>query len=401
MGGWVRSNVISSQAALHARFGGVVPEVAARHHLELVNPIVDAALVEAEVELGDIESLAVTRGPGLIGALLVGVTTAKSLAAASRKPLAGVDHLHGHVAANFLEPDPLEPPFLCLVASGGHTLLAGVREPGGYEVLGQTLDDAAGEALDKGARLLGLGYPGGPAIERAAGDGDPAAFDFPVAMTRDPGLDFSFSGLKTALLYAVRDLSDGEARERRADLAAAYQAAVVGQLVAKLERGIAGGEWGAVALGGGVAANGLLRERVAAICDREGMRLKLVPGELCTDNAAMIGSAARFIDPSPYPEYLGWDAAGVTTVILYSRPGLSPMRRGARGTRTRSAPAADSLLREVDIEMRPRASMLATWSGFRWWRWTARWSRSWSSNPSGCSPGSILSGHDRCAGRRP
>jgi N6-L-threonylcarbamoyladenine synthase len=307
-GGQVRSNVISSQAALHARFGGVVPEVASRHHLELVNPIVDAALVEAEVKLGDIESLAVTRGPGLVGALLVGVSTAKALAAASRKPLAGVDHLHGHVAANFLEPDPLEPPFLCLVASGGHTLLAGVREPGAYEVLGRTLDDAAGEALDKGARLLGLGYPGGPAIERAAGDGDPTAFDFPVAMTRDPGLDFSFSGLKTALLYAVRDLPDGEARERRADLAAAYQAAVVGQLAAKLERGIAAGEWGAVALGGGVAANGLLRERVAAICDREGMRLKLVPSELCTDNAAMIGSAARFIDPSPYPEYLGWDA---------------------------------------------------------------------------------------------
>ena len=304
----IRSNVISSQAALHARFGGVVPEVASRHHLELVNSIIDAALAEAGVELGEIESLAVTRGPGLVGALLVGLSTAKSLAAASRKPLAGVDHLHGHVAANFLEPDPLEPPFLCLVASGGHTLLAGVREPGTYEVLGQTVDDAAGEALDKGARLLGLGYPGGPAIERAASDGDPTAFAFPVAMTRDPGLDFSFSGLKTALLYAVRDLPDGEIRERRADLAAAYQAAVVGQLAAKLERGIAGGEWEAVALGGGVAANGPLRERIAAICDREGMRLKLVPGELCTDNAAMIGSAARFIDSSPYPEYLGWDA---------------------------------------------------------------------------------------------
>ncbi len=308
-GGLVRSNLISSQAALHARFGGVVPEVAARRHLELVNPIVDAALAEADVELGEIETLAVTRGPGLVGALLVGVSTAKSLAAASRKPLAGVDHLHGHVAANFLEPDPLEPPFLCLVASGGHTLLAGVREPGAYEVLGRTLDDAAGEALDKGARLLGLGYPGGPAIERAAREGDPNAFDFPVAMSRDPGLDFSFSGLKTALLYAVRDLPDGVAHERRADLAAAYQAAVVGQLAAKLERGIAASEWGAVALGGGVAANGLLRERVAAICDREGMRLKLVRSELCTDNAAMIGSAARFIDPSPYPAYLGWDAS--------------------------------------------------------------------------------------------
>jgi N6-L-threonylcarbamoyladenine synthase len=307
-GGVIRSNVISSQAAMHARFGGVVPEVASRHHLELINPVVDAALAEAGVELDEIERLAVTRGPGLIGALLVGVATAKSLAAATRKPLAGVDHLHGHVAANFLEPDPLEPPFLCLIASGGHTLLAGVRTRGGYEVLGQTLDDAAGEALDKGARLLGFGYPGGPAIERAAADGDPAAFAFPVGMTREPGLDFSFSGQKTALLYAVRELDAGEVEHRRADLAASYQAAVVGQLGAKLERALAGGAWGAVALGGGVAANSLLRERAASICEERGLRLKLVPAELCTDNAAMIASAARFVEAAPYPEYLAWDA---------------------------------------------------------------------------------------------
>jgi N6-L-threonylcarbamoyladenine synthase len=307
-GGQIRSNVISSQAALHARFGGVVPEVASRHHLELVNSVVDTALAEAGAELGEMDCLAVTRGPGLVGALLVGVSTAKSLAAATRKPLVGVDHLHGHVAASFLDPHPLEPPFLCLIASGGHTLLAGVRAPSGYEVLGQTLDDAAGEALDKGARLLDLGYPGGPAIEREAANGDPAAFDFPVAMARDPGLDFSFSGLKTALLYAVRDLPGGEAGARRADLAAAYQAAVVGQLTAKLERALAGRRWDAVALGGGVAANGLLRERVATICEREGLRLKLVPNELCTDNAAMIASAACFLDPTPYPGYLGWDA---------------------------------------------------------------------------------------------
>ena len=304
----VRSNVISSQAAAHQRYGGVVPEVASRHHLELVNPVIDAALAEAGVELAELDSLAVTRGPGLIGALLVGVTTAKALAAATRKPLIGVDHLHGHVAANFLEPEPLEPPFLCLVASGGHTLLAGVREPGGFEVLGQTLDDAAGEALDKGARLLGLGYPGGPAIERAATGGDPQAFAFPVAMARDPGLDFSFSGLKTALLYAVRGLPADELERRRADLAAGYQAAAVEQLTAKLERAVRGGGWEAVALGGGVAANSLLRGRTAELCDERGLRLKLVPGELCTDNAAMIASAARFVDPAPYPEYLGWDA---------------------------------------------------------------------------------------------
>jgi N6-L-threonylcarbamoyladenine synthase len=306
--GRVLSNVISSQAAAHARYGGVVPEVASRHHLELVNPVVDAALAEANVELGDVESLAVTRGPGLIGALLVGIATAKSLAAAARKPLAGIDHLQGHVAANFLEPEPIDPPFLCLIASGGHTLLAGVRARDGFDVLGQTLDDAAGEALDKGARLLDLGYPGGPAIERAAGEGDPGAFSFPVAMVRDPGLDFSFSGLKTALLYATRELDAAELERSRADLAASYQAAVVGQLTAKLERALEGGDWRAVALGGGVAANSLLRNRIAAICEERGLRLKLVPRELCTDNAAMIASAARFADPAPYPEYLDWDA---------------------------------------------------------------------------------------------
>jgi N6-L-threonylcarbamoyladenine synthase len=305
----ILSNVISSQAAAHARYGGVVPEVASRHHLELVNPVVDAALADAGVGLGDIDALAVTREPGLIGALLVGVATAKGLAAPLRKPLVGVNHLQGHVAANFLEPDPLEPPFLCLIASGGHTLLAGVTSHDGFEVLGQTLDDAAGEALDKGARLLGLGYPGGPAIQREAEQGDPTAIEFPVAMTRDPGLDFSFSGLKTALLYAVRDLDAAELERRRADLAASYQAAVVDQLVAKLERGLARGDWQAVALGGGVAANALLRERVEALCEERGLRLKLVPRELCTDNAAMIASAARFAEPAPYPDYLGWAAS--------------------------------------------------------------------------------------------
>ena len=307
-GARVLSNVISSQAADHARYGGVVPEVASRHHLELVNPVIDAALAEARLGLADVEAVAVTTRPGLIGALLVGVATAKGLAAPLRKPLVGVDHLHGHAAANFLEPDPLEPPFLCLIASGGHTLLAGVTSHAGFDVLGQTLDDAAGEALDKGARLLGLDYPGGPAIERAARDGDPTAFEFPVAMSREPGLDFSFSGLKTALLYAVRELDDRELEARRADLAASYQEAVVGQLLAKLERGLTGGSWEAVALGGGVAANSVLRNRTAALCRDRGLCLKLVPAELCTDNAAMIASAARFLEPAPYPRYLAWTA---------------------------------------------------------------------------------------------
>ena len=306
-GARVLSNVVSSQAAFHERYGGVVPEIASRHHLELVNKVVSAALEEAGTSLAEVDQVAVTQGPGLIGALLVGLSTAKALAAAHRKPLVPVDHLHGHVAANYLEPDPIEPPFLCLIASGGHTLLAGVRDPSGFEVMGQTLDDAAGEAFDKGARLLGLGYPGGPAIQGAAEAGDREAFDFPVAMS-ERGLDFSFSGLKTALVYKVRDLGPDETESRRADLAASFQGAIVDQLAAKLRRAARGGEWPAIALGGGVAANTELRARAQVLCDELGLRLKLVPVALCTDNAAMIGSAARFTEPIPYPDYLSFDA---------------------------------------------------------------------------------------------
>ncbi|MEO7198056.1 MAG: tRNA (adenosine(37)-N6)-threonylcarbamoyltransferase complex transferase subunit TsaD [Solirubrobacterales bacterium] len=305
----ILSNVISSQARIHERFGGVVPEVASRHHLELINSVVDAALEDAGCELGGIEAVAVTTRPGLIGALLVGMSSAKALAAARRLPMIAVDHLQGHIAAAFLEPEPLEPPFLALIASGGHTLLAGVRDHGSHEVLGQTLDDAAGEALDKAARLLGLGYPGGPAIEREARSGDSEAFAFPVAMSHGPGLDFSFSGLKTALVYAVRDLPPGSLESARADLAASFQTAVVAQLVAKTRRALRNGEWQALVLGGGVAANASLRERAANACEEAGVRLKLVPSELCTDNAAMIGSAARYAPRVEYPGYLGWDAA--------------------------------------------------------------------------------------------
>ena len=303
----ILSNVVSSQAAFHERYGGVVPEVASRHHLELVNAVVAAALDEAGNSLEEVESVAVTQGPGLIGALLVGLSSAKALAASRRKPLIPVDHLHGHVAANFLQPDPLEPPFLCLIASGGHTLLAGVREHESFETLGSTVDDAAGEAFDKGARLLGLGYPGGPAIQRAAEDGDPEAFEFPVAMS-ERGLDFSFSGLKTSLVYRVRDLGPEETERRRADLAASYQRAITDQLVRKLERAAQSGDWPAIALGGGVAANAELRERTQSLCEELGLRLKLVPVSLCTDNAAMIASAARFTEPIAYPDYLGFDA---------------------------------------------------------------------------------------------
>lgn len=303
----ILSNVVSSQAEFHERYGGVVPEVASRHHLELVNAVVAAALDEAGAELADVESIAVTQGPGLIGALLVGLSSAKAMAAAHRKPLIPVNHLQGHVAANFLEPDPLEPPFLCLIASGGHTLLAGVREHGSFETLGSTVDDAAGEAFDKGARLLGLGYPGGPAIQRAADGGDPDAFDFPVAMSQR-GLDFSFSGLKTSLVYRVRDQGPEESERRRADLAASFQQAIVHQLTAKLERAARSGEWPAIALGGGVAANAELRARTQSLCRELDLHLKLVPLSLCTDNAAMIASAARFTEAIPYPGYLEFDA---------------------------------------------------------------------------------------------
>ena len=305
----VLSNVVSSQARLHARYGGIVPEVASRKHLELINPVLESALEDAGSDLDGIDAIAVTAKPGLIGALLVGVNTAKSLAAATGKPLIPVDHLHGHVAAAFLEPDPLEPPFLALIASGGHTLLAEVEDHESFRIAGQTLDDAAGEALDKAARLLGLGFPGGPAIQREAESGDPEAFPLPIAMSHDGSLDFSFSGLKTALVYAVRDLGAEATAERRADLAASFQSAVVGQLVAKLRRAIETAGWEAVALGGGVAANALLRERTAELCAERGVRLKLVSPELCTDNAAMIGSAARHSEPIAYPGYLDLDAA--------------------------------------------------------------------------------------------
>jgi N6-L-threonylcarbamoyladenine synthase len=312
-GARILSNVVSSQAEFHERYGGVVPEVASRHHLELLNAVVATALDEAGTSLTEVESIAVTQGPGLIGALLVGLSYAKGLAAAHRKPLIPVDHLEGHVAANFLEPDPIEPPFLCLIASGGHTLLAGVREHSSFETLGSTVDDAAGEAFDKGARLLGLGYPGGPAIQSAAEDGDPGAFEFPVAMS-ERGLDLSFSGLKTSLVYRVRDLGPEETERHRADLAASFQRAIVDQLVAKLRRAASSDDWPAIALGGGVAANAELRDRTQELCEELGLRLKLVPISLCTDNAAMIASAARFSEPIAYPDYLDFDAFATGSV---------------------------------------------------------------------------------------
>ncbi|HEX8105986.1 MAG TPA: tRNA (adenosine(37)-N6)-threonylcarbamoyltransferase complex transferase subunit TsaD [Solirubrobacteraceae bacterium] len=307
-GGVVRSSVVSSQA-VHERFGGVVPEWASRHHLESVNAIVDEALARAAADLDDVGLVAVTQGPGLVGALLIGLATAKGLAAARELPLAPVDHLQGHVAATYLGERPFEPPFICLIASGGHTLLSRVEDHAGHRVIGATLDDAAGEAFDKGARMLGLGYPGGPALSRLALEGDPSAFAFPTA-ARVPGLDFSFAGLKTALLYAIRDLGEAGARARAADLAASYEHAIVEALVARVERALEETGLDRLTIGGGVAANARLRRRVAAL----GVEVHIPPPALCTDNAAMIASAARWVAPMAFPDYLGLDAYGTSRI---------------------------------------------------------------------------------------
>jgi N6-L-threonylcarbamoyladenine synthase len=324
--GGLLANVVSSQAELHARYGGVVPEVASRHHLELLLPAIREALDEADIELGAVDTIAVTQGPGLVGALLVGISAAKALAWSRRVPLVPVNHLHGHVASLFLRSDPtassddktsdstarsdpgtgsdpaarsdpIEPPFLCLLASGGHTLLLDVRDRGAFEVVGTTLDDAAGEAFDKGARLLGLGYPGGAEIDRIAREGDPEAFSFPVA--RVSGFDFSFSGLKTALLYTVRDLG-AEAERRKADLAASYQRAIVRALVERTNAAAEALGAERTAIVGGVAANSELRASLPEAA--------AAPLALCTDNAAMIASAARYAEAIPYPRYLALDA---------------------------------------------------------------------------------------------
>jgi N6-L-threonylcarbamoyladenine synthase len=300
--GGIASNVISSQL-VHERFGGVVPEIASRQHLERIGSVLEEALASSGAALDDVELVAATRGPGLVAALLVGFSFAKALAAARELPFAAVDHLRGHVAASFLGPRPFEPPFLSLIASGGHTLLAEVRdryaEP---RLLGQTLDDAAGEAFDKGARLLGLGYPGGPALERLAREGDPQSFEFPSG-ARSPGLDFSFAGLKTSLLYRIRDLGEARAHRSRADLAASYQHAIVESLAIRVQRALRASGLRRLAVGGGVAANGALRQRLA----RLGVEVDVPPPPLCTDNAAMIASAARYAARLPFPDYLELD----------------------------------------------------------------------------------------------
>ncbi|HSL96763.1 MAG TPA: tRNA (adenosine(37)-N6)-threonylcarbamoyltransferase complex transferase subunit TsaD [Thermoleophilia bacterium] len=303
-GGEVLSSLVSSQHELHAPYGGIVPEVASRRHAELLDGMVAEALAEAATGWDDLDAVAVTQGPGLIGSLLVGLAAAKAIAYRRRLPLVAVNHLQGHVAANYALG--VEAPFVCLVASGGHTLLAVVEEGVRYRVAARTMDDAAGEAFDKGARLLGLGYPGGRELDALAARGDPRFARFPRAARR--GRDFSFSGLKTALLYDLRERDPSEIEAHRADIAASYQAAIVAQLVEKTVAAAAGEGLRRVALAGGVAANAGLRAAMAERCAVEGLELTLPPVALCTDNAAMVGLAAQHLPATPWPEYLELDA---------------------------------------------------------------------------------------------
>lgn len=288
--GDVRSSVVASQDAVHSGYGGVVPELASRSHMRALLPTIENALRDADLTLDEIDAVGATYGPGLVGSLLVGLCAAKSIAFARRLPFVGVNHLEGHLISVQLE-QAVSFPYVALLASGGHTALYLARALGDYARLGATRDDAAGEAFDKGARLLGLPYPGGPALQQLAATGDPAAFDFPIA-AGVPGLDFSFAGLKTSLLYKVRDLGDG-AEALRPDLAASYQHAIVEALTLRVERGLATAGLTRLAVGGGVAANGPLRERLAGL----GVDLHVPERALCTDNAAMIGSAARWVAP--------------------------------------------------------------------------------------------------------
>jgi N6-L-threonylcarbamoyladenine synthase len=321
----VLSSIVSSQNELHAQFGGVVPEVASRRHTELLNAVVAEALSAAGAGWDDLAGVATTQGPGLIGALLVGLAAAKAIAYRRRLPLIPVNHLQGHIAANYALG--VEAPFVCLVASGGHTLLAVVEEGVEYRVVARTMDDAAGEAFDKGARLLGLGYPGGRELDRLAAGGDARFVSFPRAVPR--GRDFSFSGLKTALLYDVRGRTEAEVEAHRADIAASYQAAIVSQLVEKTIACAAGEGLRRVAIAGGVAANSGLRQALGARCEVEGLQLSLPPLSLCTDNAGMVGLAAAFLPALPWPTYLDLDAFASDSEARAARPaGRRPRAAG-------------------------------------------------------------------------
>ncbi len=304
------SNVVHTQTE-HAQYGGVVPEVASRAHLERLDGIVEKALSDAGTSLDEVSGIAVTVRPGLIGALLVGVAAAKGLAYSRQLPLHPVDHLEGHVAASYLTDPDLEPPFVFLIASGGHTALYSVDAKHQMHLLGETLDDAAGEALDKGARMLGLGFPGGPEISKVADDGDPTRYDFPVGLKDKKNLDFSFSGLKTSLLYKLKAMNGEQVSEELPHLAASYEAAVVEALSRKLLQAAEQQGASTLVVAGGVAANALLRGRLEKDCAERGLELIVPPPELCTDNAAMIGAAALHTPAVPFPDYLSLNARSV------------------------------------------------------------------------------------------
>ena len=313
----VLSNIISSQIAIHTLYGGVVPEIASRKHIEKINQVVEAALKEADVTLDDIDAIGVTYGPGLVGALLVGVAEAKAIAYAKKKPLVGVHHIEGHVSANYIEHPDLEPPFLCEIISGGHTHLVIVKDYGSFEILGRTRDDAAGEAFDKVARAIGLGYPGGPKIDKLAKEGNPHAIDFPRAHMEDAPYDFSFSGVKSAVLNHLNKCRMTGEPIVEADIAASFQQAVVDVLVDNAIRAAKDYHMDRLAIAGGVASNGALRAAMEAACEKEGIRVYRPSPIFCTDNAAMIGVAA-------YYEYQkgtrhGWDLNAVPNLKLGER----------------------------------------------------------------------------------
>ena len=313
----VLSNIISAQIAIHTLYGGVVPEIASRKHIEKINQVVEAALKEADVTLDDIDAIGVTYGPGLVGALLVGVAEAKAIAYAKKKPLVGVHHIEGHVSANYIEHPDLEPPFLCEIISGGHTHLVIVKDYGSFEILGRTRDDAAGEAFDKVARAIGLGYPGGPKIDKLAKEGNPHAIDFPRAHMEDAPYDFSFSGVKSAVLNHLNKCRMTGEPIVEADIAASFQQAVVDVLVDNAIRAAKDYHMDRLAIAGGVASNGALRAAMEAACEKEGIRFYRPSPIFCTDNAAMIGVAA-------YYEYRkgtrhGWDLNAVPNLKLGER----------------------------------------------------------------------------------
>lgn len=313
----VLSNIISSQIAIHTLYGGVVPEIASRKHIKKINQVVEAALKEADVTLDDIDAIGVTYGPGLVGALLVGVAEAKAIAYAKKKPLVGVHHIEGHVSANYIEHPDLEPPFLCEIISGGHTHLVIVKDYGSFEILGRTRDDAAGEAFDKVARAIGLGYPGGPKIDKLAKEGNPHAIDFPRAHMEDAPYDFSFSGVKSAVLNHLNKCRMTGEPIVEADIAASFQQAVVDVLVDNAIRAAKDYHMDRLAIAGGVASNGALRAAMEAACEKEGIRFYRPSPIFCTDNAAMIGVAA-------YYEYQkgtrhGWDLNAVPNLKLGER----------------------------------------------------------------------------------